>query len=705
MDALKRLISSPAAVLPVGREQLDLDAIAFSVSSAIVDICESISTEATLALIIEDGHSLDQFSVNVLCALLARKREARVLMLVTTRDPRRLRRTLRNEERVTWMPVRPLPIGAVEALIEDMISPPPSPEIRSRMVEAANGNPLFASSLARQYRQTHDEAQSPATLVELLSKRLVPLSGIALSTLATCIALGKHCTTDRTLRALGLAPIALLDGLAELAELGLIDTHSDRATPAHPLIAEAVQERLPPAMRSVVSFRVAEVLEHDAERLSSPACWWDAGTLWRDAAEPERALRAFRECARHAMEIGHAADAARILDEALQFSASGPSTLEAARELIAAADLSSDTTLVIRGHSILRDAGIPDQHDDIELAARSAVIRDSRLPERIVEMTLGCLQASNATAEHRVLAATLGLKSVSVAQSGSRVAQLIEDEVSTTDLEAVEDVTRLEFQLLAHAAKDDWVAAATVADQLMRAAEGKRPGRRTTLQLNCGIALNLGGKPHAAIDAWQRAFEAAGLSHAASHQVRLAALIAGVYTDLFDDQRSDEWLTLATEAQTRATGLVDTFALPVMKLSRSFALEDMSLTGRLLDEANEQGAFFGSPVRRRWGQAFSLLAEVRMGSPSPTHEAAARVLIQSPESGISGVRDFEIATAATILGWRDPRGALDVIRAYLSTERVSRQLLDRQLALTIQQLETTQSVIDGPTHTSPSGCP
>src|SRR5262245_35770597 len=203
----------------------------------------------------------------------------------------------------------------------------------------------------------------------------------------------------------------------------------------------------------------------------------------------------------------------------------------------------------------------------------------------------------------------------------------------------------------------------------MRVAEEKRPVRQLMLQHNCGIALNLAGKPQAAIDAWQRAFGAAAVVQSPSQQVRLASLVAGVYADLFDDQKWESWLALAVEANARAGGFIDNFDLPVMHLCRAFALEDELLVKTLMGEAREKGTFTGSPVRQRWGHAFQLFSETLFGRPSPEHEAAARNLVAIREQGLSGVRDFEIAVAATVIGARDPEGGQAVIQKYVATER------------------------------------
>jgi DNA-binding SARP family transcriptional activator len=193
MQALRRITGSPSAGLSDNRDKLELDTIAFAVTAAICDMCESIATEAPLALIIDDAHALDQFSINVLSALLSSRQRARILLLLGTREPRSILRSLRHADGLTSLPLRPLAKEATSLLIDDILShivqPPDS--TRERLLEAAKGNPLFALTLASHYRDTRDVDDAPATLIELLGRRLDRLPHVALSVLATCFARWK----------------------------------------------------------------------------------------------------------------------------------------------------------------------------------------------------------------------------------------------------------------------------------------------------------------------------------------------------------------------------------------------------------------------------------------------------------------------------------------------------------------------------------
>ena len=211
----KRLIGTLPSDSQEQRGPFELEAIAQRTTSAIGDLCEAIAGESTLVLFVDDAHCLDQFSTSVLSALVSWRQKARLLVLVTTREPRPLLKVFRYAERVHHLPLQPLAVEATNAIINDVLSPlaPTTPEVRAHLVETANGNPLFALTLASHYRETGETSGVQSTLAESLARRLDPLPNTALSVLTTCIALGKHCTTDRLLRALEVAPIVLLTPL------------------------------------------------------------------------------------------------------------------------------------------------------------------------------------------------------------------------------------------------------------------------------------------------------------------------------------------------------------------------------------------------------------------------------------------------------------------------------------------------------------
>jgi hypothetical protein len=696
MNALKRLVGERAPDRWDIKARLELEAAEFRTITAIGDLCDSIAAESPLVLILEDVHFLDQFSIGALSSLISSRASARVLLLVSTREPRTLLRAIRHADRVHHLPMRPLTPEATNALIDDIVAPKPATDshVRTRLAETAHGNPLFAVSLASQYRETGDQSSVPSTLTESLARRLEPLSNAALSVLSTCIALGKHCTTDRLIRALDIAPVVLLETIAELADAGLLDSRAEHVSPAHPLIGEVLANVVLPAMRNVVDFRVAGVFERDAQVGGSPAHWWEAGTRWRAAGDAERALGAFRQCAKHAIDIGRPADAAHILSEALAIPASEIAMIDGARELMMAADLSAEGTLVLRGQQILQKLSVPSAHDELELTGRRASCVATQVPEGLLDATRDCLRAVSATPEHRVRAAIWGLKGADHVGTADAMTALIEAEMPRSLLDQVSASIRLEFELLLRSAKDDRQGAAKLACELLAASAGEPAVGRIPIQHNCGVAFLLAGNTAAAIESWEAAFETATSLRSPSQQVRTALLIAGAYADLYEDGLWDLWLSRAAEAEISAAGIVNNFELPVLQICRWFVTGNLAEIETLLRKGDEEGWFIVGRTRQHWGAAFNMLLRIRKVLPTSVDEAAARATFANRDQSMSGVRDFEIAVAGAALGRRHRTEAVGRIQQYLECERRTQRPLDRQLSETIRELDGEAGVGD-----------
>jgi tetratricopeptide (TPR) repeat protein len=563
--------------------------------------------------------------------------------------------------------------------------------VRTRLAELANGNPLFAILLAAHYAETGESGGVPPTLIESLTRRLEPLPRISLTVLATCIALGKHCNTDRLLRALEITPIALLETIADLTDAGLLDSQTDHIAAAHPLVGDALERTVSPSVRRTVSSRAAEVFERDAIRLKSPALWWEAATRWQEAGDADRAIGAFRECARHALEIGRAGEAARMLDAALRLAGSPECRLAAARELILAADHSSDPTLVLRGQEVLRVVDKSWAHDDLELAERRALLRSARLPEGLLEMTRDCLRAADASAQHRVEAATLALKCAEVFGTGQKAVELVERELSPSDVATADRLTQLEFELLLRSAKEDRDGAADIANELFGEIESQPLDVGLSAALNCGIALLLAGKLEQSVALLEKAYQRSVGVRSIGHQIRIAMVLGTLYDDMPDDRNWDIWLSRATDLAIHNPDLAQSFDLVVMRILRAFAAGDMMAVDYLLDEADDSGMFNDGTVRQRWGRAIHLLVKARKGPANSEDEETARSVFRDCVSSMHGYRDIEVAAAATILERNYREEALSLVNKYIEKERATRRPIARPLAETIRRLSSRTS--------------
>jgi hypothetical protein len=260
-----------------------------AVSRAVVDLCEAIASEQTLVLVIEDAHWLDALSANTIGRIVGTKRRARIMVIVTTRDPRALVREIRLTERCQTIALPPLVASAADELL-DIVLPTPETVVReeqasegiaaikSRIASISAGNPLFLISLAAHSRAHRGPFQIPGTIVETFAQRIDGLSRRGLSVLATCTELGKHSTIKRLVSALEMRKHEMVESLLELTDAGLVLRDGQTAIPAHPLVAEALSSRLAKPARRAVAVSVASALEAEA-RTGKPGLWWDVAKI------------------------------------------------------------------------------------------------------------------------------------------------------------------------------------------------------------------------------------------------------------------------------------------------------------------------------------------------------------------------------------------------------------------------------------------
>jgi len=378
------------------------------------------------------------------------------------------------------------------------------------------------------------------------------------------------------------------------------------------------------------------------------------------------------------MEIGRAADAANMLSKALELPTTQVASLAAARELVAAADLALEPDLLLRGHQMLKQAGAVVEHDELELAERRAIFRKTQCPEQLFESTKMCLR-SDASAEHRLAAATIALKCADIAGMGLAMAEMIEQEGSPTTFDGVPEVALLEFELLVSSVKGEWCSAFQKALRLLAQTEKFPAVTRTVHQLNAGLVFFLGGEIQRSLATWKQAFDSACECKSPSLQLRSALFLATVNLDLCNDAEYESWVCHGIAATHQAPELAHHFDLFVVQIEGALSRGDLVAAQAHLERARLATAFCGSATRVRWGRGFNLMVRARQADLTPADEQLAREIGQDRATSISGFRDLEIAAAAEVLGVHSAAEARALIKHYVTTERSSRRLVNREL--------------------------
>lgn len=330
-----------------GRDETELEGSSFEIFAAVRRLLEELSQERPVVAVFDDIHAAEETLLDLLEYLALRLGPARVLVVCLAR-PELL------ERRPQWArdPAASLMLGALsgvesEALIEALGAPR---QHRARIVEMAEGNPLFIEQLALFAREEGASVTLADSIRGVLHARLDRLEPIARAVLERAAVIGRSFSLDGVLEMVPLADRETAQArLFELARHGLI-----RAAPAvtgedfrfqHALIRDAVYEAMPKALR-------AELHQVAAARLEAGA---DADAVC--GHHLERAYQLRRELGRRDPELGRRA---------------GLRLLGAAHDAIGRSDLPAAIALLERARALLPP-------DDPELSPLLTALGDAHV--------------------------------------------------------------------------------------------------------------------------------------------------------------------------------------------------------------------------------------------------------------------------------------------------------------------------------------
>lgn len=250
-----------------------------AVGMACAALWRVLSAESPLLLLIDDVHWLDTASAEAIGFSARRLPDAGVVVLGARRTGE-AGPHLPGESR----PLEPLEPAAMMTLLADQAFSTDRyltrRELRS-IVDAADGNPLFAIELARHAARSAPSATSrpavPPSIEALIAARFDHLSLDVVDALAV-VAMLTRPTVDAVRR------LSLTTQIEAAEREGLVSTHSGRAVFAHPLFAAAVLQRVPATTRRRLHRLIAERATDPEER------WWHAAQA-AEAPDAELAAR------------------------------------------------------------------------------------------------------------------------------------------------------------------------------------------------------------------------------------------------------------------------------------------------------------------------------------------------------------------------------------------------------------------------------
>jgi len=241
-----------------------------AVGRAVVGVLRRLAVQAPVLIAIDDAQWLDAASAGALAFALRRLDGVRLGLLATCRatggrPPLGLDEVMPAGQwhRLVLGPLHPDDLGE---LLNQRFPRLPRRSLRSRVVAAAAGNPLYAVELTAAHltsvTSVEDWLTLPPRLEELLAGRLERLPQGAAEPLAAVASLAAP-TVALVVAALGADARA---GLAYALDEGVLQVSEGRLRFAHPLLAVAALNRVAPSVRRALHERLAASVADDEER-------------------------------------------------------------------------------------------------------------------------------------------------------------------------------------------------------------------------------------------------------------------------------------------------------------------------------------------------------------------------------------------------------------------------------------------------------
>jgi class 3 adenylate cyclase/tetratricopeptide (TPR) repeat protein len=268
--------------------------------SVLVGVVEGMSAEAPLLLVVEDVHDADPSSLELLQRIISRDGTP-LAVLVTSRPggPE-----LVGE--VAELVVGPLDDGSSAAVVRQVLGAAAEDQV-ARLVERADGIPLYLEELARWSAEQQDGPAVPVTLSGVLTARLDDLPTGAREIASTASVIGTHIDHELLLAVSGLPEERLGEHLAGLVERQVLVRAAGPVHPRyrfrHALLRQAAYDRQVRDVRRSAHRRCAEVLSSwDGEgRDEAPAV---VAAHYEEGADPGHALRWWGRAAHGARQEG-----------------------------------------------------------------------------------------------------------------------------------------------------------------------------------------------------------------------------------------------------------------------------------------------------------------------------------------------------------------------------------------------------------------
>ncbi len=337
-----------------------------------------------LLLAVDDGHWADGASLRALHHLARRVDDVPVLIVLATRPTEpgadvELLDAIRAAPATTVLRPAPLSGAATGAVLRRVLGDQVDPRFDAACHEAAGGNPLLLGALVGSLRQAGVtpgadgvravRERAPEIISAFVLPRLRHLPRPAVAVARALAVLGPGAALRSLASVAGLAATDAASALDQLAGAELVT--GDPVDFAHPLLGQAVLDRMPSAERLAGHQRAARELAADGAPVESVA----AHLLQLEPLRDPWVVARLREAAADALAAGAPQAAARYLDRALAEPPGADERIDVLTELGEALSQAGSSAGFDLLQQALDLAGDPRRRDRIALSlARHLVI-------------------------------------------------------------------------------------------------------------------------------------------------------------------------------------------------------------------------------------------------------------------------------------------------------------------------------------------
>lgn len=235
------------------------------IRQAISDLVSGLCFENPILLVFDDVQKMDDESHYILRELCRGASNARLFVLLTSREGRSSRQAGWIAPETRSIPLAPLSAESCASLADAIgfdVNASFDEALRAWFVNASEGTPLYLRALVGHWIETGVAGGVPPTLANLIEQRLMSLSSDALRTTQVASLLGRHANAMNICAILELSTTRMLSAFDELVEIGAC-TESAGVLRFHELFAQGAVSKLAASSTQLVHGRIAALLQED----------------------------------------------------------------------------------------------------------------------------------------------------------------------------------------------------------------------------------------------------------------------------------------------------------------------------------------------------------------------------------------------------------------------------------------------------------